>query len=258
MVPPLSRYSATQSFLRGGDAERAALEAEKARIPGAADDAVELGPPGPDGNPSFVHFRLEIIEVQEEVYPGEFVTFWVYAPVGRTAGSPARVPSPTLRVQQGERVRVTLYNTHYLPHTIHFHGLTQSYDMDGVPDMPRPEIMPGESFTYEFTPKYAGTYFYHCHVHEHVHVPMGLAGMVIVEPRRPDNHFARARSRRRPHRRRSARPRARPIRANTRSSSWMSTTGCIAFPPPTGTRARSRSGCTATTIRRSASRTSSC
>ena len=153
LVPPLSRYSATQSFLRGGDAERAALEAEKARIPGAADDAVELGPPGPDGNPSFVHFRLEIIEVQEEVYPGEFVTFWVYAPVGRTAGSPARVPSPTLRVQQGERVRVTLYNTHYLPHTIHFHGLTQSYDMDGVPDMPRPEIMPGESFTYEFTPQ---------------------------------------------------------------------------------------------------------
>ena len=80
------------------------------------------GPPGPDGNPSFVHFRLEIIEVQEEVYPGEFVTFWVYAPVGRAAGSPARVPSPTLRVQQGERVRVTLYNTHYLPHTIHLHG----------------------------------------------------------------------------------------------------------------------------------------
>jgi manganese oxidase len=191
MLPPVSRYSATQSYLRGGEAERRALEAEQARIPDAANDAVELGPREADGNPAWVHFRLEVIEVQEEVYPGEFVTFWVYAPVGRAAGSPARAPSPTLRVQQGERVRITLYNTHYLPHTIHLHGLTQSHDMDGVPDMPRPEIMPGESFTYEFTARFPGTYFYHCHVHEHVHVPMGLAGMIIVEPRRPNNHFAR-------------------------------------------------------------------
>jgi hypothetical protein len=107
MVPPVSRYSATQSYLRGGEAERRALEAEQARIPDAAADAVELGPREADGNPAWVHFRLEVIEVQEEVYPGEFVTFWVYAPVGRAAGSPARVPSPTLRVQQGERVKIT-------------------------------------------------------------------------------------------------------------------------------------------------------
>ncbi len=191
MRPTVGRYSSTQSYLRGGEAERLALEAERARIPNAADDAVELGPAEPDGNPAWVHFRLEIIEVQEEVYPGELVTFWVYAPIGRSSGSSARVPSPTLRVQQGERVKVTLYNTHYFPHTIHFHGLPQSFDMDGVPDMPRPQVEPGERFTYEFTAGQPGTYYYHCHVHEHVHVAMGLAGMIIVEPRRPDNHFAR-------------------------------------------------------------------
>ncbi len=191
-MPRTSRYASTHSYLRGGEAERLGLEAENARIPGAEDNAVEFGPDiDALGNYTQVHFRLEIAEVQEEIYPGKFVTFWVYAPLGRSMTSPARLPSPTLRVQEGEKVKVTLYNTHYLPHTIHFHGLPQSWDMDGMPGMPHPEVMPGESFTYEFTAGAPGTYWYHCHVQEDVHVPMGLAGMFIVEPRRPNNHFAR-------------------------------------------------------------------
>ena len=191
-MPRTSRYASTHSYLRGGEAERQGLEAENARIPGAEDNAVELGPDtDAQGNYTQVHFRLEIAEVQEEVYPGKYVTFWVYAPLGRSMSSPARLPSPTLRVQEGDKVKVTLYNTHYLPHTIHFHGLPQSWDMDGMPGMPRPQVMPGENFTYEFTAGSPGTYWYHCHVQEDVHVPMGLAGMFIVEPRRPNNHFAR-------------------------------------------------------------------
>ena len=191
-MPRTSRYASTNSYLRGGEAERLGLEAENGRLQGAEDNAVELGPEiDAQGNYTQVHFRLEVAEVQEEVYPGQFVTFWVYAPLGRTMSSPARLPSPTLRVQEGDRVKVTLYNTHYLPHTIHFHGLPQSWDMDGMPGMPHPEVMPGESFTYQFTAKTAGTFWYHCHVQEDVHVPMGLAGMFIVEPRRPNNHFAR-------------------------------------------------------------------
>ena len=191
-LPRVSRGASTRAFQAGGEIERLRLEAERMPIPGAADNAVELGSEtDAEGNPTEVHFRLEIAEVQEEVYPGEYVTFWVFAPLGRSMGKPARLPSPTLRVQQGDRVKVTLYNTHYLPHTIHFHGLSQSWDMDGAPDMPHPAIGPGKSFTYEFIAKEAGTYFYHCHVHEHAHVPLGLGGMFIVEPRRPNNRFAR-------------------------------------------------------------------
>ena len=184
---------ASLSGVRADDVhvQRAGLDAEGKRIPGAADNAVELTDMDAEGNYRTVHFRLEVAEVQEEVYPGEFVTFWVYAPLGSTMGLPGRLPSPTLRVQQGDRVKVTLYNTHYLPHTIHFHGMSQPWEMDGVPDMPHPEIKPGENFTYEFIAKAAGTYWYHCHVQEQVHVPMGLSGMFIVEPRRPNNHFAR-------------------------------------------------------------------
>jgi manganese oxidase len=190
LIPRYTRYALTQAYLHGGAAERDGLEAEFAPIPGADDTAVELGTDlDADGNPRQVHFRLEVDEIQEEVYPGKFLTFWVFAPLGQATASAARLPSPTLRVQEGELVKITLYNTHYLPHTIHLHGLNQSNAMDG--DGMQHEVQPGENFTYEFVARNPGTYFYHCHVQEDVHVPMGLAGMLIVEPRRPHNHFAR-------------------------------------------------------------------
>ena len=189
--PTVSRFSLTEAFRRGGEAERAALEAELAPIPGADERAVQLGRDlDGDGDPDEIRFHLEVVEVQEEVYPGEFVTFWVFAPVGRDMSSPARLPSPTLRVEEGDRVAITLYNTHYLPHTIHLHGTPQDNNMDGVPHMTQHEVPPGKSFTYRFIAKNPGTYWYHCHVQEQAHVGMGLAGMLIIEPNRPNNHFA--------------------------------------------------------------------
>lgn len=159
-------------------------------IPGAAADAVVLGRDlDGDGDPDEIDISLEVIEVQEEVYPGEFVTFWVFAPEARGMVSTARVPSPTIRVEQGDRVRITLRNTHYFPHTIHLHGTIHPNAMDGVPDFTQPAVRPGESFTYEFVARNPGTHFYHCHVQPDVHVLMGLVGMLIIEPDRPDNHF---------------------------------------------------------------------
>jgi FtsP/CotA-like multicopper oxidase with cupredoxin domain/Cu/Ag efflux protein CusF len=190
-LPDIDRYALAQAYLHGGEAERAALEAELAPIPGADERAVELGRDlDGDGDPDEIHFHLEVVEMQEEVYPGEFVTFWVFAPLGRAMGSAARLPSPTLRVEEGDHVAITLYNTHYLPHTIHLHGTSQPNDMDGVPHMTQHEVQPGEKFTYRFVAGAPGTYWYHCHVQDHIHPLMGLAGMFIIEPNRPSNHFA--------------------------------------------------------------------
>ena len=159
-------------------------------IPGTTSSAVTLGRDlDGDGDPDEVHIRLEVIEVQEEVYPGKFVTFWVFAPEGRGMVSPARLPSPTIRVEQGDRVKITLLNTHYFPHTIHLHGTIHPNRMDGVPVITQPAVKPGESFTYEFIAKNPGTHFYHCHVQPDVHVLMGLVGMLIIEPNRPRNNF---------------------------------------------------------------------
>ena len=190
-LPRIDRFALTEAFRRGGEVERAALEAEVAPIPGADENAVVLGRDlDGDGDPDEIHFHLEVAEIQEEVYPGEYVRFWVFAPLGSSQNSAARLPSPTLRVEEGDRVAITLYNTHYLPHTIHFHGTSQPNNMDGVPHITQHEVQPGQSFTYRFTAGTPGTFWYHCHVQDHVHPLMGLAGMFIIEPNRPHNHFA--------------------------------------------------------------------
>ena len=160
------------------------------RIPGTSEDAMTLGRDiDNDGDPDEVMIRLEVIEAADEVYPGEFVKFWVFAPEGQGMTPVARAPSPTIRVEQGDRVRIILRNTHYFPHTIHLHGTIHPNDMDGVPDITQAAVKPGESFTYEFTAKNPGTFFYHCHVQPDVHVLMGLVGMLIIEPNRPNNNF---------------------------------------------------------------------
>lgn len=165
---------------------------EPAALPaGITPEALTLGADlDGDGDPDEVHFRLEIAEVQEEIYPGEFVSFWVFTPEGQGMTPVARLPSPTLRVEEGDRVRITLLNTHYFPHTVHPHGTIHPNEMDGVPDFTQAAVKPGEAFTYEFTASNPGTHWYHCHVQPDVHVLMGLAGMFIVEPNRPDNTFA--------------------------------------------------------------------
>jgi FtsP/CotA-like multicopper oxidase with cupredoxin domain/Cu/Ag efflux protein CusF len=190
-VPKLDRFALAEAYRRGGQVERDALEAELTPIPGADENAVELGRDlDGDGDPDEIHFHLEVVEIQEEVYPGEFVTFWVFAPLGSAMNTAARLPSPTLRVEEGDQVAITLYNTHYLPHTIHFHGTSQPNNMDGVPHITQHEVPPGKSFTYRFTAGPPGTFWYHCHVQDHIHPLMGLAGMFIIEPNRPHNHFA--------------------------------------------------------------------
>ena len=54
----------------------------------------------------------------------------------------ARVPSPTIRVEEGDRVRIILENTHYFPHTIHPHGTIHPNAMDGVPDITQAAVKP--------------------------------------------------------------------------------------------------------------------
>jgi len=57
--------------------------------------------------------------------------------------------------------------------------------MDGVPGLTQPPIRPGESFTYEFTPPDAGTFWYHPHADSLQQLGRGLAGAFIVDEREP-------------------------------------------------------------------------
>ena len=183
---------------------------------GLALDAVEKGRDlDGDGDPDEIHIRLEVAELNGgsavvpgpvtgyEIAPGIRPGLWVFAPklIGMAvedfesnqARRSLRLPSPALRIEQGDRVRITLENSHYMPHTLHLHGADHGFvdvegeGNDGVPITSEIPVLPGDARSYELTPRHAGTMFYHCHVQPHVHVMMGLQGLFIIEENQPDN-----------------------------------------------------------------------
>jgi len=91
------------------------------------------------------------------------------------------VPGPELRVTQGHRVQVTLVN--HLPEstTLHWHGVTLPNAEDGVAGVTQDAVPAGQSATYEFVAREAGTYWYHSHQQTEQQVQRGLFGALVVE-----------------------------------------------------------------------------
>src|SRR3989337_1115316 len=109
-----------------------------------------------------------------EIAPGVFFPAWVFN---------GTVPGPTLRAREGDLLRVKLVNASKHPHTLHFHGIHKA-EMDGVPGIGRGDVLPGESFTYEFEAIPFGLHLYHCHsmpLKRHIH--KGLYGTFIIDPK---------------------------------------------------------------------------
>jgi FtsP/CotA-like multicopper oxidase with cupredoxin domain len=96
-----------------------------------------------------------------------------------------RVPGPEIRTRQGEPIRVVVENNLAEGTTVHWHGIRLPIAMDGVPGISQPPIRPGESFTYEFTPPDAGTFWYHPHADTLQQLGRGMAGVLIVEEPQP-------------------------------------------------------------------------
>ena len=135
-----------------------------------------------DGDVRVYHMTVE--RIQWETKPGTLVEAWTFN---------RQIPGPTLRVPEGQRIRIVV--TNQLPEgtAAHWHGLEVPNSMDGVPGISQDPIAPGDSFVYEFRAKPAGTHLYHSHfnsLHQEEH---GLYGMFIVEPRRELPHMDVAR-----------------------------------------------------------------
>jgi plastocyanin len=115
-----------------------------------------------------------------ETEPGVIVEAWGYNEM---------VPGPQLRAEVGDRVRIILHNQLPAPTTIHSHGLFVPPDMDGVPAISQTAVLPGESFTYEYTIRNAGSHMYHSHFMAQRQVPQGLLGaLVVTDPNDPDEY----------------------------------------------------------------------
>jgi FtsP/CotA-like multicopper oxidase with cupredoxin domain len=98
-------------------------------------------------------------------------------------------PGPLLRLTEGDKVRVNLTNGLDESTGLHFHGQSLPNAMDGVPYITQPPIKPGESFTYEFTAKPAGSHMYHSHHNATDQVGRGMLGAFIVDPLDPAKRY---------------------------------------------------------------------
>ena len=121
-------------------------------------------------------FEVRAAPTRLPLFGREDVEVWAYN---------GQVPGPTLRVSLGETLRVRFRNDLPQPTTIHWHGVRVPNAMDGVPGVTQPAVPPGGEFVYEFTPKDAGTFWFHPHVRSSEQVERGLFGVLIVEDASP-------------------------------------------------------------------------
>ena len=123
-------------------------------------------------------FELTADEIKWEIEPGVFKQGMAYN---------GQIPGPTINADLGDKVKIVLENElDREPTVLHLHGMTLPNDMDGVPALTQDAVLPGESFTYEFTVRNTGSNMYHSHFMADTQVPKGLLGAFIVaDPKDP-------------------------------------------------------------------------
>ena len=99
------------------------------------------------------------------------------------------VPGPTLVLERGKRVAVTIVNQSDDHAAVHWHGIELESYPDGVPGWSGsgknvlPAIAPRDSLTVRWTPPRTGSFMYHSHFAESKQMGSGLYGpIIVVEP----------------------------------------------------------------------------
>ena len=92
------------------------------------------------------------------------------------------VPGPVLRWREGEEVVIRVTNRLREPTSIHWHGLLLAGVMDGAPGFGGfVAIEPGQTYTYRFMLRQAGTYWYHSHSGGQEQA--GMYGAIVITPK---------------------------------------------------------------------------
>lgn len=88
------------------------------------------------------------------------------------------VPGPTIRVREGDLVRVKVVNRSPMPHSIDFHSAR-------IPaNVAYRTFMPNDTVSFEFTARDPGAYLVHCGTPPvTMHIMQGMYFAVIVDPR---------------------------------------------------------------------------
>jgi FtsP/CotA-like multicopper oxidase with cupredoxin domain len=152
---------------------------------------ISIAPKGPPAKVTGPERAIRIIQREKpNVYgsqPG--MSFVVDGTPEASDPSAMPVPGPTLVLERGKPVAVTIVNQSDDHAAVHWHGIELESYPDGVPGWSGsgkdllPAIAPHDSLTVRWTPPRAGSYMYHSHFREAHQMGSGLYGpIIVVEP----------------------------------------------------------------------------
>ena len=146
-----------------------------ARVASAAGlGAYDAGSPGPAAAQADYSLRIEACNL--EIAPGVSV---------KTTAYNGQAPGPVLRVREGVPVTIDVANASASPDIVHWHGLAIDSLNDGAMEEGSPMIAPGGQLRYSFTPRPAGTRWYHTHAGAGADLTLGTYsgqfGFLMVE-----------------------------------------------------------------------------
>jgi FtsP/CotA-like multicopper oxidase with cupredoxin domain len=121
-------------------------------------------------------FTLRIAPVTVELAPNRIIS---------TIGYNGTSPGPLLRMREGKPVTVDVINETEAPELVHWHGLFVPPEVDGSEEEGTPSVPPHGRRRYQFTPRPAGTRWYHTHAMAgadlHRSTYTGQFGFLLVE-----------------------------------------------------------------------------
>lgn len=124
-----------------------------------------------------IDYTIQIEPIALELAPGKII---------KTTGYNGKVPGPALRLTQGKPVNIKVINNAGYDNIVHWHGLYLPARQDGATEEGSPIIPVGRSLIYSFTPKPAGTRWYHSHAMAMTNLSRstysGEFGFLIIEP----------------------------------------------------------------------------
>ena len=111
----------------------------------------------------------------------------------KTLAYNGKVPGPMLRLREGKPVTIDVTNAASNPDIVHWHGLAIDSINDGAMEEGSPMIGAGQTHRYSFTPKPAGTRWYHTHAGAYGDLAMGTYtgqfGFLLIDGDQPvPNH----------------------------------------------------------------------
>jgi FtsP/CotA-like multicopper oxidase with cupredoxin domain len=152
---------------------------------------ISVAPKGPAVAATGPERKIRIVQRQKpNVYGSEPGMSFVMDGTPEAANPDAlSIPGPTLVLERGKPVAVTIVNQSSDHAAVHWHGIELESYPDGVPGWSGsgknvlPSIKPGDSLTVRWTPPRTGSYMYHSHFREAHQMGSGLYGpIIVVEP----------------------------------------------------------------------------